>query len=553
MKKKELLQIINNELLDKLFGFCYVRTEDSYEAEELCSDILFALVKAANGEGEIENAYPFIWRVAHNVYADFSKNRKLNSERFYEGNPEEELIKLASAASDDIAKIECEEDEDERYLKLIYRSIAFLGKAYREVMIAYYLDGKPTAEIAREQGISETAVRQRLFAARNAVKGEVKDMDSMNYKEKPVALQTLDFVIWGNGNPAWGDPRDVCTRQFSKHVVWLCRNKAMNAREISEKLNVPMMYVEEELEVQCKGENGEYGLLKKLDNGKYITNFVLLDKEEITRAHNIYIERIPRITEIVIEHIEKHKEEYLAFPYLNRKVDLNLVLWQHMPDIRNRCKKAIGDILKKEYFADVERVVRPFNVFGYLNPDSAKSYGIGWDFVAAHDVGGYSEVSISNIYGAGVEKHFACGHNVANDMQLLLALKSIKGFKVSKLKEAEKEHAAKAIEQGYIYREGDMLYTKILACTKKAGEGLYEVNRELEARLEDEARALAGEMAKLIRECVPEYLLSDFGSVNGLASMPLENGIIEELIKKGYLSLSENGLGAEGCFVEVKK
>ncbi|MBD5080797.1 MAG: hypothetical protein HDT44_03415, partial [Ruminococcaceae bacterium] len=75
MNKKDLLKIIDNDLLDKLFGFCYVRTKDSLEAEELCSDIVFALVKSAQTEGEIESPYPFIWRTARNVYADFSKNK----------------------------------------------------------------------------------------------------------------------------------------------------------------------------------------------------------------------------------------------------------------------------------------------------------------------------------------------------------------------------------------------------------------------------------------------------------------------------------------------
>ena len=71
MKKQDLLRIIDNELLEELFGFCYTRTKDSYEAEELCSDIVFALIKAACSNGEIENLYPFIWKVARNVYADF--------------------------------------------------------------------------------------------------------------------------------------------------------------------------------------------------------------------------------------------------------------------------------------------------------------------------------------------------------------------------------------------------------------------------------------------------------------------------------------------------
>ena len=70
MKKQDLLRYFNDDLLDKLFSFSYARTNDSYEAEELCSDIVFALLKASQSEGEIENPYPFIWRVARNVYAN---------------------------------------------------------------------------------------------------------------------------------------------------------------------------------------------------------------------------------------------------------------------------------------------------------------------------------------------------------------------------------------------------------------------------------------------------------------------------------------------------
>ncbi len=71
MKKQELLKYIDDGLLEKLFGFCYARTNDSYEAQELCSDVVFALVKAANTDGEILDLYSFIWRVAKNVYLCF--------------------------------------------------------------------------------------------------------------------------------------------------------------------------------------------------------------------------------------------------------------------------------------------------------------------------------------------------------------------------------------------------------------------------------------------------------------------------------------------------
>ena len=89
MKKHELLNYFDDELLEKLFGFCYARTNDSYEAQELCSDIIFALIKATHTNSEIENLYPFLWRVARNVYADFSNNRKRHTDTFYDGDADD--------------------------------------------------------------------------------------------------------------------------------------------------------------------------------------------------------------------------------------------------------------------------------------------------------------------------------------------------------------------------------------------------------------------------------------------------------------------------------
>ena len=77
----------------------------------------------------------------------------------------------------------------------------------------------------------------------------------------------------GTGSPAWGDPRNVCTRMFSNHIVWLCHKKPMSASEIAEEPNVPTVYVEEELEILRKGENGEYGFLRRLESGKYAIYF----------------------------------------------------------------------------------------------------------------------------------------------------------------------------------------------------------------------------------------------------------------------------------------
>ena len=146
MKKQDLLKYFDDNLLDKLFGFCYARTNDSYEAEELCSDIIYALVKAAHSDGEIESVYPFIWRVARNVYADFTDNRRKCAETTCGGDSEEVLLGVAE---------EDTSDDTEELLTSVYLRIAFLTKAYREVMIMFYIDCLSAAQIAKAQGTSE--------------------------------------------------------------------------------------------------------------------------------------------------------------------------------------------------------------------------------------------------------------------------------------------------------------------------------------------------------------------------------------------------------------
>lgn len=541
MKKQELLKHLDNALLEKLFTFCYARTRDSYEAQELCSDIIFALVKAAHAEGDIGQVYPFVWKVAHHVYADFSHQRRRHAETFYEGDAEQLLPYIAAAEQDD--------SEEER-LQAVYCRIAFLTRAYREVMIQFYIEGLSVADIARRQQTSETAIRQRLFTARKRIKSEVEEMAQT--QDRPVPLDTIEYVIWGTGDPAWGDPRNVCTRKFSKHVLWLCRKKPVSAREIAAQLNVPTVYVEEELEILTQGENGQYGLLRRMDNGRYALNFILFGKEDIEKAHALYREQLPKIARITADYITAHKEEYLAFPYRNKKVDWNLILWQQITALSQAFSDNVEAVLAEKYFADTEETDQPFRVFGYV--DNGKYYGGGWDGVLAENVCGFSQIRVDNIYTKRIKPHFHCCLNVSSDLPIQLALRAIDGLAVSSLSETEKEHAAKAIECGYLYREGDRLYTKILVSSIQDQDRLFAISKGIYKGLfEKEAQAVAEKLAALIQKVVPDYLLGEWRMANALAQMPVLDAVVEILIHDGVLIPPQDGIGAEGCWMSVMK
>lgn len=541
MKKQDLLNYIDDGLMDKLYGFCYVRTNDSYEAQELCSDIVFALVKAANTEGEIIDLYSFVWRVARNVYADFSKRKRQQAENLYEGDADDVFECIAE---------EVYEDDSNDLLEAVYRRIAFLTKAYREVMIMYYLDGLSIAEIAKKQNSTESAIRQRLFSAREKLKNEVSEMSEI--KNRPLALDEIDYVIWGTGNLKGGDPRTVCTRMFSKHILWLCHEKAMSPGEVAEKLNVPTVYVEEELEILTKGANENYGLLRKTDNGKYAINFILLDEHTVNKAQDLYLEQLPKICNMVSDFIETHKEEYLALPYLNKKINFNLILWQQIFYIAQAFSKRVEKVLEEKYFVNTKNIDRPFSVFGFV--DNKKNYGGGWDSVYAENVCGYSKVRLDNIYITRIKQHFDCGLNISKASPIQLAVRTIDGLAINSLTEQEKEHAAKAVESGYLYKENGNLYTKILVTSIKDNETLYDISKSFDAEdFEDEAQVIAEKLAKLIKKNVPYYLLDEWRFVNTLANLPVLDSVVEALIERGILVPPQDGIGAEGCWLSIEK
>ena len=299
MKTDEIMTLIaDKDFLDKIYGFSYRRCATSYEAEDLCSEIIAAVISAIKNHESVDNFNAFVWTVARRVYADFCEQRNKGSKTISIENSELPLTEAESEIDKFI------EDEDTaQKLKKILDEIAFLSKIYREVMILYYLDGLKVAQIAARLNISEESVKQRLFSARNTVRKEVKAMNNRNLSLKPVRL-----VMMGTGNPCGNDPTEEAKRAFSQSLIYLCKDKPKTAKELSEELCVPMPFIEEELEIQCYGQNGNYGMLRKTDNGKYVINALVVDYGEYEKASDIFEKHLPEIVSDLKVLVEENEE-----------------------------------------------------------------------------------------------------------------------------------------------------------------------------------------------------------------------------------------------------
>ena len=548
MKTNEILKLIGDkEFLDKIYQFSYRRCNTSYEAEDLCSDIILAVISAVHNQENVENFYAFVWTIARRVYADYSKKRNHMRQSISIENGD-----LLLAAKENEIDNFIEAAAEQEQIKKIFAEISFLSKAYREVMVLYYLDEMKVKDIALKLGINETTVKQRLFSARNTVRKEVENMNERNLSLKPIRL-----AIVGTGNPMGNDPRTKADRVLSQNLIYLCKDKAKTAKELSEELCVPMPYIEDELEIQVYGENGKYGMLRKLDNGKYITNILLVDYSEYDEANKIYEKHLDEYIPILKANFEKHKQDILLFPYLSEQSDATFILWglisRTIWDFEKRVKEVIG----KNFFSDVEPVKREFTtVATAFRDDMNPNFGFyGCDGIQSNSVWKYRYVHFSNIYGARKEKHFACDHNITNDDKLLLTLKALDGtLSIDELSDTEKEVAAKAIECGHIRKCGKILLPKIVAYEKKFDKAFHNMAIALNENTETLVNEIAKELSAFMRKNIPEHLMNEYEYYIGcIAGVRFLHETIEACIKEGLLCEPENKIGAEGVLMVIEK
>ena len=547
MKTNDILAFVDDkEFLDKIYQFSYRRCNTAYEAEDLCSDILCAVISAIQKQENIENFYAFVWTIAHRVYADYCEKRARNSSVESLENYEFTLSSKENVIDELVEDLAAKEQ-----LKRIFSEIAFLSKAYRDVIVMYYIDELKVKDIAITLGIHETTVKQRLFSARNIVRKEVESVNSRNLLFKPINLDVI-----GTGSACGNDPQSKIERTFSKNLVYLCKDKPKTAKELSEELCIPMPYIEEELEIQCHGENSTYGMLRKLENGKYAINVLLVDYDEYEQANRIYEKHLPEFCEKLRESLKKNKEKILSFPYLSAQNDERFILWYLLSCMMGDFNQKINKVIAERYFSDIVPPEREFScvVIAYTDGKCVEGDFYGSDGIFADFIGGFRAAYVSNIYGERLDRHFYCWDNMSHDAKILMTLRSIGGLSVSELTENEKEIAAKAIECGYLRRHGDVLEPKIIVVERQHEMDFYNLAHVLSEDMDSLIEQIAAELSVFMKKQIPKHLINEYPLyVRLIAGVRILSGAIEECIKEGLLLAPENRLGAEGVLMVVEK
>lgn len=378
-------------------------------------------------------------------------------------------------------------------------------------------------------------------------------MSERNLSLKPI---TMDFM--GSGSVTGNDPFANATRTFSQNLIYACKDVAKNAKELSEELCVPMLYVEEELEIQLHGMNGTFGTLRK-QGDKYIANIIIVDEKDRMEVSRLYEKYTHEFCETLQTYLKDNEATFLGFPFINKPKDIKQLLWVLIANAAWGFVRETEKIMDEKHFSDVKEAISfsgrkfTFGAIARKENEPKIPYGYGCDGNNARDFCGYSFVEFRNIYGPKKDAFYRVGRNLTHEKGFSLLLKSIGGIPIESLTDEQKELAAKGIEVGLLRKNDTLLEPAIIIIDNKNSDAFFKCLDGLYPLLVPYCEDLALEVSNHIKKHIQKHLLDEYKTYNMAASASIVSCVIDKCIERGLLDEPENRLGPEGVLLVVEK
>ncbi len=258
-----LIHDLAEDHAEKIFYYCLKKTGNAHEAEDLTSDILLNIIAGLEKGTVPENFPAWIWRIARNRYSIWAEKKHKHSEEI---------------SGTDIGDFEIEDKTSgpeealihEEQLQLLRRELAFITSDFRNIVVAYYMQGRRISDIALSLGLPEGTVTSKLHRARNKLKegmNMAREFGKRSYDPEQIAF-------CASGNQPTGLPWSAIQRKIPVNILCEAHSNPCSLQELAMELGIAAPYMEEEVELLVRAE-----LLKKLDHGKYVTNFFIEPKE----------------------------------------------------------------------------------------------------------------------------------------------------------------------------------------------------------------------------------------------------------------------------------
>ena len=259
-----------SEYFERVYYYCLKKTGSETEAAELSQDIALGIIEQLRRGACPDSFSGWVWQIVRNIYAGWATEKHKTRERLSDTDISEFEIPDNSDFVSDLIR---EED-----IAAIRREMAFILSEYRNVLLMYYIQSKRVCDIAKNLGIPEGTVKTRLFRARQKLKEGMymaREFGKRSYNPERLSFSS-------SGNQPSGLPWNVVQRKIPVNILCEANNNPSTVEELAIELGIAAPYMEEEVDILEKSE-----LLKKLDDGKYITNFFIAPSECIEEVNEL--------------------------------------------------------------------------------------------------------------------------------------------------------------------------------------------------------------------------------------------------------------------------
>ena len=233
MEKQKADQVIT-QYLNKIYGFAINKSFSFDEAEDLCSEIIFAVYTSLLKSDEIYNIDGYIWRISEHTYAKYVSTKKRH-----------EGISIDGLILPYYDSYSFENDNEEK--KRLSREVAYLSKQRRQIVYKYYYENKKINEIARALDIPEGTVKYHLNQARS----ELKEGIYMERKIGNLGLNPIEARGYGHsGNPGSNNgPESYIGDKLNLNIVYSVYFEPRTLEEIAEELGLTPVFIEDKVKL----------------------------------------------------------------------------------------------------------------------------------------------------------------------------------------------------------------------------------------------------------------------------------------------------------------
>ncbi len=330
-KEKQIEQLIAQ--MDKVFFYCVKRCNSRIDAEDLSQDILLDIMININKGIKIENFDYYIWQICKNHYSKYVARKVKDRENVMS-------IEVIDEPGNDFSLLD--KFINSERVAMLNAAIKLLSSDYSEILYSYYVEDKTLSFIANKMNLPLGTVKRRLFDMRNRLKEYLK-MERLNGRK---AFVPKEYQPHRSGG-ANLNPEDYTYGLIEQNLLLHSYDNPCSLEDYAIEMGISLPYIE-----NIVNSLEHATLLIKDENGKYLTNFIMVDKNIDRKVLILIKQKANEYTKLLIEYCKKHFNEWKKL-INNPLLDDNKLMWSYLFSVNRKVEYL--DCTKEETLKNVRK------------------------------------------------------------------------------------------------------------------------------------------------------------------------------------------------------